>query len=93
MLSTETDYVFWKYDKLKDLCSAPPKYYEATYTSFGTNKQYLCKPYYRFETRIINQLKEIRDMPRIQKFKNSMNLDYVYMFLTMEAEEILGIYV
>jgi len=65
----ETDYVFWKYDKLKDLCSAPPKYYEATYTSFGTNKQYLCKPYYRFETRIINQLKEIRDMPRIQKIQ------------------------
>lgn len=65
----ETDYVFWKYDKLKDLCSAPPKYYEATYTSFGTDKQYLCKPYYRFETRIINQLKEIRDMPRIQKIQ------------------------
>ena len=45
------------------------KYYEATYTSFGTNKQYLCKPFYRFETRIINQLKEIRDMPRIQKIQ------------------------
>ncbi len=65
----EKDYVFWKYEQLKDLCSSPPKYHEETYANFGTNKKYLCKPFYRFETRIIDQLKEIRDMPRINKIK------------------------
>lgn len=63
----EKDYLFWKYEQLKDLCSSPPKYYKESYNTFGTNKQYLCQPYYRFETRIINQLKEIRGMPRINK--------------------------
>lgn len=63
----EKDYVFWKYEQLKDLCSSTPKYYKESYTSFGSEHQYLCKPFYRFETRIINQLKEIRKMPRIEK--------------------------
>ena len=65
----EKDYVFWKYNQLKDLCSSPPQYYKESYASFGTDKQYLCQPYYRFETRIINQLKEIRSMPRIEKIR------------------------
>lgn len=68
----EQDYLFWKYDQLKDLCSAPPKYYPESYNTFGQNKKYLCKPYYRFETRIINQLKVIREMPRIEKI-NQLN--------------------
>lgn len=65
----EKDYVFWKYEQLKDLCNSPPKYHGETYANFGTDKEYLCEPFYRFETRIINQLKEIRDMPRIDKIK------------------------
>lgn len=65
----EKDYLFWKYENLKDLCGSEPKYYPMSYTSFGADKQYLCKPYYRFETRIINQLKDIRDMPRLDKIK------------------------
>ena len=68
----EKDYVFWKYEQLKDLCGSPPKYYKETYNNFGTDKKYLCQPFYRFETRIINQLKEIRDMPRIEKI-NQLN--------------------
>jgi hypothetical protein len=63
----EKDYAYWKYDQLKDLCNSPPKYYKEVYRDFGTENQYLCQPYYRFETRIINQLKEIRSMSRIEK--------------------------
>ena len=65
----EKEYVFWKYSKLKDLCNFEPKRYEASYSNFGTEKIYLCQPYYRFETRIINQLKEIRSMKRINKIE------------------------
>lgn len=63
----EKDYVFWKYEELKDLCNSEPKYYEGGYKDFGSGTKYWCKPHYRFETRIINQLKDIRDMPRINK--------------------------
>ena len=65
----EKDYCFWKYEQLKDLCNSPPKYYPATYNTFGSDKKYYCLPYYRFETRIINQLKEIRSMKRINKIE------------------------
>ena len=63
----EKDYVFWKYEQLKDLCMSAPKYYEGEYANFGKDNKYWCQPFYRFETRVINQLKEIRDMPRIKK--------------------------
>ena len=65
----EKDYCFWKYEQLKDLCNSPPKYYPATYNTFGSDKKYYCLPYYRFETRIINQLKEIRSMKRMNKIE------------------------
>lgn len=65
----EKDYVFWKYNHLKDLCNSPPKYYEESYRKFNTDKEYLCKPFYRFETRIVNQLKDIRSMSRMDKIR------------------------
>lgn len=65
----ETDYVFWKYEQLKDLCNHEPVYYKESYNSFGGNKKYLCKPFYRINTRIINELKDIREMSRLSKIK------------------------
>lgn len=50
---------------------SPPKYYKESYTNFG-DKTYKCLPSYRFETRIVNQLKEIREMPRLEKI-NMLN--------------------
>lgn len=67
----EKDYLFWKYSHLKDLCMSPPKYYKESYINFG-DKTYKCLPLYRFETRIVNQLKEIREMPRLEKI-NMLN--------------------
>ncbi len=68
----EKDYLFWKYNLLKDLCNQGPVYYPASYGTFGTDKEYLCQPFYRLNTRIINELKEIREMPRIEKI-NQLN--------------------
>lgn len=65
----EKDYLFWKYDYLKDLCNQPPVYYKENYCTFSSDKEYLCKPYYRINTRIINDLKEIRSMSRLDKIK------------------------
>lgn len=61
----EKDYLFWKYSMLKDICNNEPSYHAASYFSFGTDKQYLCKPVYRFNTRIVDDLKKIRSMERI----------------------------
>lgn len=60
----QKDYLYWKYDILKDICSNKPAYYGESYANFGTDKQYLCKPYYRICTRIINDLITIREMTK-----------------------------
>lgn len=65
----EKDYLFWKYDYLKDLCHKPPKYYKNTLHGFGEKVIYECQPHYRINTRIINELKEIREMSRIDKIR------------------------
>lgn len=66
---SEKEYMYWKYEILKDLCHKEPVYYKESYNSFGSDKEYLCQPYYRINTRIINELVEIRDMPRLNKIK------------------------
>lgn len=65
----EKDYMFWKYEILKDLCNQEPVYYPEFYNSFSDDKLYLCKPFYRINTKIIDDLKEIRDMSRIEKIE------------------------
>lgn len=62
----QKDYLYWKYDILKDLCSSEPSYYEEAYHSFGTNKEYLCQPHYRCGTRIVDALYEIREMESVE---------------------------
>lgn len=63
----EKDYLFYKYNILKDLCNQLPVYHSESYNNFGKDVEYLCKPFYRFETRIINDLKQIRSMSRYDK--------------------------
>lgn len=60
----QKDYLYWKYDILKDLCQSEPMYYSECYSTFSTGEQYLCKPHYRFGTRIINDLIPIREMSK-----------------------------
>lgn len=57
----QKDYIFWKWSILKDLCAQEPVYYPEYVHYFG-NKPYNCRAHYRICTRIINDLKPIRDM-------------------------------
>lgn len=66
----EKDYLFWKYDILKNLCNKPPSYIKAEYHTFGGNKEYLCKPQYRINTKIIMELNDIKNMSRMDKIRD-----------------------
>lgn len=60
----QKDYLYWKYNILKDLCAVDPIYKPGCIKTFN-NKEYMVKPSYRLETRIIDDLKEIRNMSKI----------------------------
>jgi len=55
----QKDYIYFKYNILKDLCNNPPVRKEACYSDFN-GKSYLCQPSYRFCTRLHDCLKEFR---------------------------------
>lgn len=57
----QKDYIFWKWSILKDLCTQEPVYYPPKATVFG-GKSYACQASYRLCTRIIDDLKPIREM-------------------------------
>lgn len=77
----EKDYLFWKYEILKDICNKEPVYYEESYTNFSSDKYYKCKPYYRINTRIINDLIPIRQMSRIDKIKQLNKFQFSLLML------------
>ena len=60
----QKDYLFWKYDVLKSVCNNPPKLYTDAKSNFGTNKMYYCQDFYRFNTKILDDLIPIRNMSR-----------------------------
>lgn len=66
----EKDYLFWKYDILKSICRKEPSYLEAEAFNFSSDKYYLCKPRYRINTRILDELGEIRNIPNIEKIQS-----------------------
>lgn len=72
----EFDYLFWKYEILKDLCNLPPIYHQESYSNFGKSGYYKCKPFYRMGTRIIDELAAIRDMPRLDKILQLTELGF-----------------
>lgn len=62
----EKDYLFWKYNKLKNLCNKEPTYINGKVRIFN-NKKYQCQPQYRMITHILNCLTEIFEMTKIEK--------------------------
>lgn len=60
----QKDYLFWKYDVLKSVCNNPPKLYTDAKSNFSTNKIYYCQDFYRFNTKILDDLIPIRNMSR-----------------------------
>lgn len=66
---SEKEYLFWKYEQLKDICNNKPVYYRESFNSFGGEKEYLCQPFYRLNTRILDDLLLIRNVTRLDKIK------------------------
>lgn len=77
----EKDYLFYKYNILKDLCNKEPVYHDGGYYSFSTDNEYLCKPFYRFNTKIINELKSIRNKNRVEIISNLNEWQVSLLFL------------
>lgn len=70
----EKDYMFWKYNILKNICNKPPVYKSENTINHLSDKEYLCKPSYRLNSRIIDDLKQIRGMSIIEKISNLKEL-------------------
>lgn len=56
----QKDYLYYKYNVLKDMCNIKPAFIKAKYYNFGSDKLYKCQPQYRICTRIYDCLKEYR---------------------------------
>lgn len=76
----EKDYLFWKYEQLKTCCSASPSLYKGGIKIFN-GKEYQTKDSYRFNTRAIKQLGDIRDMSRLTRISKLNELGFVLHIL------------
>lgn len=61
----QKDYVFWKYSILKDICNKEPVYKAPVVRHFECG-DYLCQAAYRINTRIIDELADIRAMTKTE---------------------------
>jgi len=60
----QKNYLFWKFSKLPTICSTLPKYTPAKIKTLN-GKDYLCQASYRLSSRVLDELAEIRDMPKL----------------------------
>lgn len=61
----QKDYLYWKFEMLRDLCSQEPTRYEETDKTFN-GSTYHCQATYRFNTRGLTEIEEIKKIPVIQ---------------------------
>lgn len=61
----QKDYLFWKYELLKNVCNQPPTLHTDAKSTFGTDRVYYCQDFYRFNTKILDDLIPIRCMSKI----------------------------
>ena len=85
----QKDYLFWKYNMLRNLCLSEPTYYPATKKVFD-GKTYMCKPYYRLTTRQISQLRDIKNMSAIDRIAELNGLGVALHFLDDGSCDKLG---
>lgn len=60
----QKNYLFWKYEILKNLCNKKPKEYQGKIKKFKGNN-YLCQKSYRVSTKIINQIGDLKNMSKL----------------------------
>lgn len=56
----QKDYLYYKYNILKDLCNKEPSFIKESIHNFGQDKMYKCQPQYRISTRIYDCFKDYR---------------------------------
>lgn len=66
----QKDYLFWKYSVLKNVCKQTPTLYCNNTSTFNGDKIYQCQDYYRFCTRILDDLIPIRNLSRSDIIKD-----------------------
>lgn len=77
----QKDYAFWKLEILKNMCNMKePSYYPES-VKYLNGKPYDCKPCYRFSTRKVNCLLEIRNMSRCDKIDYLDEFGFALHFL------------
>ena len=65
----QKDYLYWKYDVLKDVCKSPPSYYPGGEAIFK-GKAFNRSPSYRFNTRKLDQLGQLGSIPKTELIRN-----------------------
>ena len=66
----QKDYLFWKYELLKNLCNKKPSYIKGSNKIFSNGKSYKCQPSYRLCTRIYDVLEKFKKMSTSDIIKN-----------------------
>lgn len=66
----QKDYLFWKYDILKNLCNQEPVLLTNIQNGFGKDITYRCQDAYRFGTKILDDLIPIRAMSKSEIISN-----------------------
>ena len=72
----QKDYLFWKYEIVKDLCNIEPTYYESKEIKHFSSGDYICQPYYRFGTRLHDCLIPLREMSVVELLDNFNELSF-----------------
>lgn len=65
----QKEYLYWKYELLKNICNKEPSYIKGGYKDFN-GKSYLCQPAYRCCTKVILDLIPIRNLSKHEIIQN-----------------------
>lgn len=76
----QKDYLFWKYNLLKDLCKKPPSYYKEGTANFN-GKIYHRSASYRFCTRKIEQIQQLKAIPKIKIIRDLTEFEFAVWML------------
>lgn len=76
----QKDYLFWKYEILKDVCKHPPTFYDSKIRRMN-DKDYVCQPYHKFNTRILDDIGSIRLMSKSDIIKSLDSFGMSLFFL------------
>lgn len=76
----QKEYLYWKYNILKDLCNKEPSIVNGKAKDFN-GEYYFCQTQYRINTKIIDELAEIRNMTKQEIIKQLDKFQLSIFFL------------